>query len=340
MTGNASSAIQTFKERYAVECLPRGGVAVDLVHGGYFQLNETAALACAIMSEATDELGAETALAERMGVAEVDARSIIAHVLRNLSDPTPREEPVGPFRYKLEINGYGLWDREHLVLQIDVENRVMRLRTPSPSYAILDCVRAVAPKLLCLSGVTVMHASACVVGHSVLGFSGRSGAGKTTTVRAFTTAGASLVSEDLLILAGHDPSPSFYAQGERKVHAWTNEVADRLAADPEVPVSYTDLISAANGPRQRLDELWFLSSERRAAGSRTFQRRPLDAIEGTLSLLRNTFLGEADGGSWRRHLRASRYLAEQVSLFETTPPEGLVALTGAAADVYTTKSAS
>ena len=61
-------------------------------------------------------------------------------------------------------------------------------------------LRSVVPKLLALRGIRVLHASAVEIDGSLLVFSGQSGAGKTTSAKAFAQAGARLVSEDLLVL--------------------------------------------------------------------------------------------------------------------------------------------
>jgi len=61
----------------------------------------------------------------------------------------------------------------------------------TPSDAI-----AYPPKIMFTRGLSVLHAASCAVNGALIAFAGQSGAGKTTTVRAFVQQGAQPVTED------------------------------------------------------------------------------------------------------------------------------------------------
>ncbi|MDB4983194.1 MAG: hypothetical protein JWM82_3946, partial [Myxococcales bacterium] len=125
--------------------------------------------------------------------------------------------------------------------------------------------------------------------------------------------------------------------GETAAHAWAAKAADALASHRGATVSFAALAAVGAGDVARLHELWFLSANRRVGD--TLLRRALAPAEGLLALLRNVFLGVADGAAWRRHLGIVHRLADELRLSEATPPSGLAPL-HAAARAYTTNSAS
>jgi hypothetical protein len=248
---------------------------------------------------------------------------------------------VGPFRYRRHEDGYALVDDDRIVLTLDASGRRLRLCVPAETlrFALVDYLRAVTPKLLTLRGTTVLHASACLLPDGLCAFSGRSGAGKTTTAHAFRAAGCELIAEDLLVLAGDgDERPRVLVDGERRAHAWARDAAARLAAAPaEVLACDAVASAAAPGPSHPLAAIWFVDAGRRRGDQLT--RRRLTVIDGALALMANNFLGADDTPSWRRHVRDTLAIAARVSLWEATPPSGLDQL-AAAARGYATKTAS
>jgi hypothetical protein len=335
---NAATKTGAFGARFAIECVEDGGVLVDLEGGGYFQLNITAAAACAALSETDSEDTAASRLAKRLGISDDKAKVILADVLRGLGGTSKREEPLGPFRYRRGGTGYGLQEGDKTILEVNVSRRMLLIRVPVETlrFPMLEYVRAVTPKLLGLAGITALHASACTLGERSLGFSGQSRAGKTTTMRAFAAAGASPISEDLVVFTKGDVVPTFYRGGEARVHAWAAETAERLLCANE-GISFSPLEGIAVGPTQQLHELWFLDGSRRRGDD--FNRIRLGPVAGLLALLRNTFLGEEEPEPWRRHLRVVRALAAKLTLFDATAPGGLEAL-AQAARTYVANSAS
>ena len=330
-----------FGDRFAVERVGDEGILIDLETGGYFQLNATATKACLALAESASATEATARAAQMLALPLERGAALLADVHAQLyQQPAARMEPVGPFRYRRHEDGYALVDDDRVVLTLDAGGRQLRLCVPVETlrFALVDYLRAVTPKLLYLHGITVLHASACVLPDGLCAFSGRSGAGKTTTAHAFRTAGCELVAEDLVVLAGANDEPRVLVDGERRAHAWARDAAAQIAVMPGATLDCDAVASAAApGPSLPLAAIWFVDTGRRHGDQ--FTRRPLTVIEGTLALMANNFLGADDTPSWRRHVRDTLAIAARVSLWEATPPSGLNQL-AAGARSYATKTAS
>jgi hypothetical protein len=232
-----------------------------------------------------------------------------------------------------------LEDQGQRVLEIDLRARTVAgcPKTTGLRFDLLEYVRAVTPKLLRAQGVMVLHASACRWADRVIAFSGPSGAGKTTTMRAFAAAGAAAICEDLVVLAAEQTPPSLYEAGEANAHAWAADTADRLRGDFRRSVSFTPLLEAARGATLPLGEIWLVDSSRRRGRSIALNR--LGKTASLIALLRNTFLGTDDVEVWRNHLRELHTLAELIPISETSLPQGLSSLADGVR-AYVTNSAS
>jgi hypothetical protein len=328
-----------FNARFAIECVDDGGVLMDLETGSYFQLNITAAQTCAILCEAADHEKATATLSARLGISSAEAAGVIAHVHGGLSRGGIRSESPSPFRYRKRGDGYVLLEGEAQILFIDLEQRRLRLTATSAGlrFKPIDYVRAVTPKLMGILGINVLHGATCILANRTVGFLGQSRAGKTSTMRAFASASATEVSEDLIVLRQDGPRPTIWTEGESRAHAWADETARDLGSIPGVEVSFEPLRATATGPSAHLDEIWFLDANRRA-GDR-FVRRPMGGAEGLVFLLNNAFLWADDPQVWRSHLANTRALREKLDLYETTAPHGLQELVRGAKD-YATNLAS
>jgi hypothetical protein len=333
--GSASA----FRDQFAVEPIGDGGVLIDLLTGSFFHLNATATRACLALQESRSGAEAVTHLAASMTLPLDEASSLLESVRAQLGEPGVRTEPIGPFRYRRHETGYALEERDRLILTMDHNGRTLRLhvRPDTLSFKMLDYIRAITPKLLHLRGVTVLHASACVLPEGLTAFAGRSGAGKTTTARAFEAAGAHLISEDLVVL-GRDSETAVVTGGEERAHAWAAATAAAMS-DRGVPDldcgGLADVVEA--GPTIPLRSIWFVDNARRQGDA--LERRPFTAVEGTLALLENNFLGSDGAERWREHVRSTHAIASRLTLWEVTPPDGLDRL-AAAARAYATKTAS
>jgi hypothetical protein len=201
-----------------------------------------------------------------------------------------------------------------------------------PSVPQLELyVQALAPKLLFQRGVSVLHASACLVAGRGIAFAGVSGAGKTTTARAFAEAGATLVSEDLLIFSPTQGPGMVVLGGESLVRAWAKGVAIQLGNGDGAGVPFPGtLLNAGEGPAVRLDRLLLLDRSRRAGTQ--FTTRTREEHEALAALLMHQFLGAGEPAACRRFIQAATGILLAVATQEATAPNGTELLRTAAAD--------
>lgn len=332
MTSEISIDPKTFRERYAVEWMSGGGLLVDLMSGSYFRLNPSAAEICRAILDGTSTAEVVEDIARRLRVALQEAEGLLRSLETALKTPTVREEPIGPFRYVRQVDSYDLMERGRAILTVDAKGRSLRLRSSLAdlNYPLVDYLRALTPKILRLRGIPVLHASACILADGALtGFSGKSGAGKTTTAQAFQAAGAHLVSEDLVVLSATGDVVA-YRNGEEIVHGWSARTAGVLLNRPESVIGCEELATAAEGAAMPLRTVWFVDSARREGAG--FQLRRLPTVDGFIALLGQSFLAAADAESLQGHLAHTRRLAEAVTLLEATAPDGLENLVRAAAN--------
>ena len=328
-----------FRDLFAIEPIGQDGVLIDLVTGSFFRLNPTATKACLALQASTSRAEAADRLVTSMALSPAEATSLLDSVLLELTKPGVRTELVGPFRYLRFEDGYALEEDGRVILTMDRTGRrlCLRARPDALAYKMLDYIRAITPKLLHLRGVTVLHASACVLTGGLTAFAGQSGAGKTTTARAFAATGSKLICEDLLVLAGGSQA-AVVVDGERRAHAWAAATADALSKGPDAELSCDGLADVCGpGSTIPLAAIWFVDRSRRTGAM--LQRRPFTAIDGALALLGSNFLGSDSPESWRRHIRETHAIAAQVALWEVTVPDGLDQL-ASAARAYATNTAS
>jgi hypothetical protein len=330
-----------FRERYAVQVLRDGGIAIDLSTGDVTRLNLTAAAICAALVTTDDPSAVAEDVAARLGTTRENAVRAIESTIAALARPAPRRKPAGAFHYQVarEGDGYDLMFEGTKRLWVSADGRFMRaLRDPSMRESQLyEYVRSVAPKLLFLRGAGVVHGAACLTGTGLLAFCGESGAGKTTTVRAFVEAGARPVSEDLLLLASVSP-PSIYASGEKAVHAWARSAAVSLSAVPDQDFSTGDLDKVLTGDVLPIDQIWMIAADRRTPSERLLPSR-IGATDSLVALMGTLFLGAASADGWRRFLTLTGQIAAGVPVFDTPVPNGIDRLR-AAARSYTESSTS
>jgi len=193
MIQTPSPAIGSFAERYLLAHFPSGGVIVDLVTGNYFRVNTSAAVICEILRSTDDRARALSHVGQELGIDPEEAGRALSGVIATLSAPSVRGEIQGSYHFFPAGDGYELWHGDHRVLQVDGGSLEIRLASGAETTNVAQLelyVRALAPKLLFQGGVTVLHASACLAAGTLIAFAGLSGAGKTTTAKAFGDAGA------------------------------------------------------------------------------------------------------------------------------------------------------
>lgn len=316
-----------FADRYLVASFPSGGVVVDLETGNYFRVDSIAAAACAALSDGEADSAVDK-LARHLSVERPHAGRIIADTLKALAAAPVVGTPAGPYHFHREDDGFGLWhDGKRVVVVSDGE---LEITVPADGRGPLleFYMRAVAPKILFIRGVSVLHASACAAHGKLIAFAGMSGAGKTTTARAFVDSGARSISEDLVVLRPGAHRPSVVLDGEARVHAWAKSISARLAAG-QAKAPSTDLFAVADGLHAPLDVVHFLDVSRRHAGS-TFELRRMGGPEGLLALMANDFLGDSSRDGWRRYFLLAQSMAASLDLIEANAPTGIPKLAGAA----------
>ena len=317
-----------FHTRYAWARHPTGGVVVDLGSGNYYRVNATAALICDALLAGGD---ATARVARDLNVSREEAATVIAEVTDELSRPAVRRPPPGAYHFLGVDHGYILVHGDRTVLAVDARGETIRLPSTDPlgDPTVLEFyVRALAPKLLFQRQVMVLHASACLSGAGrLIAFAGLSGAGKTTTARAFAAAGLRLVSEDLLVFQPGDGNSRVALQGETYVQSWARGITERLLENrSSVPVG--DLSGAVRGPDAPVETILCLDRNRRA-GER-LSTQTMDGPDALVALMTHTFLGAREPEHWRRYLAATSALVTAVHVREATAPQGVESLMDAA----------
>src|SRR6185503_8517341 len=154
----------------------------------------------------------------KMGLPASEAAARVASVQETLNAGAMREPVAGPFHYATRPDGSSVFGEDQRdIFWVDGDRTTIRLlpgiltelRAPLSEY-----LRSLMPKLLALLEVPLLHASACIIQSDLLALSGKSGAGKTTTIRALGDAGAAVVSEDLVVLDSGADAPRVYLGGE------------------------------------------------------------------------------------------------------------------------------
>jgi hypothetical protein len=332
-----------FASRYLLARYGSGGVVVDLESGNYYRVNRTAALVCDALSREPDRIAAATSIAADLRIDAREAESVLDEVVAGLNGAGRRGEIQGSYHFFPTPGGYELRHGAARVLELDADGSSVRIAPGAPPTTPPQMelyVRALAPKLLFQNQISVLHASCCAlgaVGGRLVAFAGVSGAGKTTTVRAFRDAGATLISEDLVVLSPDRTSAAVLTEGEQRIHAWADTIARRLLDHPDRPLSTTALTQqAVRGPTVRLHSILFIDRSRRDGTE--FRDDPVEAPDALAELLRHDFLGD-EVGTWRRFFESAVALLDQIDARLFCAPARLDGL-AAAAGRYISRTAS
>jgi hypothetical protein len=320
----------TSGERYALVQFGRDGLLLDLASGNVFHLNESASLVWAGSLEGESAGAVAETLARRYGLPLAVAQADVALALTLAPDTSTIDEADGPYRYGRCDAGYVFSRGDRPLIVVDENgDRVSAVDGDAVPPDIAMVLQAVAPKLLALRGHLVLHASAVLLDETLVAFSGRSGAGKTTTARTLARAGAQLLCEDKLLMRTTGGRIDVMTDGERRIMAWVAAAASELSAGRSVPCGALD--DAARGESRPLDGVAFLDASRR--GGLTISAAPLDRARATRALFANTFHGSDRPADWRRHLEEAANATDRVDVYEITVPDGLAVLESAAADL-------
>jgi hypothetical protein len=328
-----------FRNEFALAAVPGGGVVLNVARGSYWALNGSAAAILEEFDRATDQRDAIVNVVRRLGIDERHAARDLATVLSTLNTEGVRQEPLDPFRYRLaEGGGYNLWQGDMRVLHVSPDGTSIQLVADPAALPLrlYDYTSAVAPKVMFLLGMAVLHGSSCrAPDGTLLCMCGKSRAGKTTTARTLSRCGYPLESEDLLVLGPDLSAPRVFVRGEATVNRWSIEIADAMQATNR-PLATEDLFAAHSGQTRPLGRFWFLDVARRRE---RFLLRPLTPAQALPNVMNNQFLGAGAKQEWRRHLSVAQALASAVPASEAHLPNGLERLEQALRS-YTTSSAS
>jgi hypothetical protein len=320
---------EALRARFDVIEVDGEGILLDREGGGVYRLNRTA---CEIWTalaagQSITEISAQ--LCQRFGLdvhqAERDTRAALQEI-----PEAPLKPSADPYRWSVTAHGYGFFEGENLVCGIDAGGRSLRLAAgarPTEAQA-RGHLKAVVPKILALRDVFVLHASAVEFDDSLLVFSGRSGAGKTTSARAFTRAGARLIAEDLLVLASSPAGPRAVVGGEPAIRAWIAEQGARLARAPEESVSCEPLLDCVDGPSLPISRILLIDADRRLGDQ--IRLEPLARPDALVALLESAYFASADARQWSARVVPLRDLVARVATSRVTMPDGLPALAAAA----------
>jgi hypothetical protein len=319
---------ETAANRYALASLPEGGLLLDLESGALVELNRTAAFIWRQLLGGQVPDAIASSIAARHGVDVARARADVAAALTPvIPPPAPPED----YHFQRTDGGYLQLYRGRPDLELDATGAEVTVAVPVSERRprrLGNSLRAIVPKILSLRGHTVLHASAVLAQGRLLAFSGRSGAGKTTTARALAHRGATLVSEDKLLLRATADGALAWRNAEPYIETWLIQATLSLVADGRVACPSLD--EAVRGEQVPIAEIGFLDVVPRQGGQLVVRR--MGVQETASASFRGMFLGTALAAGWRRQLEAAAAFATCVPGYAVKMPEGLPEL-GHAAEV-------
>lgn len=312
--------------RFALASLVDEGVLLDLHRGAFYRINLAAARICREWLEGkapeaiARELARSYSISESQALHDVD--SVFARVF------CEREvRSVNPIAFTREAQKLRMeWNGQPLCWLDPAAERLDLCSAPCEPLGveIAALLLWAAPHLLALYSQDVLHASAVALPEGVLAFCGPSGAGKTTLAQLATDQGASLVSEDLVLVAW-SPEPHAVADGESALRGWVAEQSPVLATQGWIRTA--GILEATCGARVPLRAVHFLDGAR--SSQPAIERTPLSPAAALVELLRNGFAELAQPAIWRQLLKGSERLVHAVEMFHLRCPEGLDVLRNA-----------
>jgi hypothetical protein len=321
---------------YALVKVESDGLLLDLVSGNLFHLNESAVFVWERSLRGELSAAISEALVNRYGVPLATAQQHVAAAL-DLDDATAETiVPTGQYSYRRSRSGYSLLRDGVSLLAIDEYGASVALaRAGSVSSTELPAVlQGVAPKVMSLRSHVVIHAAAVVLGNGIVAFSGKSGAGKTTTAKALARAGSDLICVDKMVVRRVGEKTEGFIAGEAAIMEWVAEAAALLVQGKEAGCDQLD--RAAVGAAMPINAIGFLDAARRAGTAIT--PRPLSRAETTRALFANSFFGSAVADDWAKRLDATAAMARAINGYDMTVPDGLLHLEAAARTVVERQS--
>jgi Coenzyme PQQ synthesis protein D (PqqD) len=324
--------------RFVLETFSDGGLLLDLESEILFSLNATAAFIWAHALEGMRSKEVADRLVAKFDVHPSVAETDVAIVLTLTCAEAIAQHPAD-LQYETTSDGYRLSADGVPLMEIAPSGRALRALSECHPIDLGVHLRALAPKLVTLLGASVLHASAVMrTGAGIVAFLGPSGAGKTTTARAFVHDGWRPVSEDKLVLRLDGESVAVALGGEALIAAWIKETRDRLlVTGPQQWCDASALADVATGPERPISDVILLDGTRRAGAG--IQLRRLSPFEAAGKIFHHGFYGSAKPEEWRRQIRLAAMIARTARTFAAVMPDGLDVLMAAAAR-YTEITAS
>lgn len=323
-------------ERYSLALVESGSLLLDVASGGLFSLNQSATLIWSAHLRGSTRPEIAGLLSETFGIDLTDGIEQVEMALdldRHEESPT---QVFGDFRYEKSPDGYALKRGPDVMLCVNDEGNVIRLPPGAPDdrVSVSAALQAIAPKLLALHDHVVLHASAVLMGGTIIAFCGESGAGKTTTARSLQRAGAKLVSEDKLVIRVQDRNAEALIGAEDAIRTWTEAATAEMLRVREMRRDDLDRVDAMQP--FPISEIGFISAARRSGRFITaVDMTPLDTASATF---RNAFYGTDLPDHWSRRLQSAAKLALTVRGYSLTLPGGLEALEAATPGLVRRKS--
>lgn len=307
-----------------------GGVLLDLRSGALLQLNKTAAF---VWNRYLSGDSPEVIAGRLTEEFPVDLDRAESDVARTLNPQVPANSaPLGPpgLRYRhtektcdFSVNGIP-------VLEMTPTGDAIRTCGDPNSEALYHHLRSVSPKILALQGVFVLHASAVQSSQQgITAFAGESGAGKTTTARAFASAGKPLICEDKLVLHPDGDRLLAFADAEAALESRLVELHSMLKHSR--PLSWCDtrgLRGILQGPPVPIERVLVIDEGRRAGT--TIETERMGETASLVAAFVNAFHGSSSVDEWRRQFASAATLIRTTPVFLATVPRGIDRLLPAA----------
>jgi hypothetical protein len=328
-----SSHFSSFTDRFALAPLDGAGVLLDLLTGGVYELNAGAAQICMALARGEAEAAIVERLARSFGLSRATAVHDVRTVLAQLTQLAAETQVIRPphlLTFEATADGFLMRYRGQAILRIDPSGRSLVYEADPGQIGIepILLLRWAVPHLLALQHQPVLHGSAVQHGEGVLAFSGYTGAGKTTLARQFAAIGATLVSEDLLVISCEQDVPAVFVEGETVLHNWAAEQSPQLMGGGTVRIDADGLREAVRGATLPLHELLLVDRGRRSGAVIATQSLP--PAEALVCLLEHGFGEVPHRKVWAELLETCRIIASASSIRRATLPQGLEALQAAA----------
>lgn len=317
----------TFPDRYVLSDFDDGAVLFDLQSGTLFQLNATAAMVWRLNLSGSDPDAIARSLMDRFTLEYSAAREDVNRVLAAARSEAQWDVLPTNCRYELGSHDcYRLIVDDSTALEVRLSALGVRKKRPLAPHELDLYLRIIAPKIISLSGSSVLHASAVTrPDGTAVAFLGKSGAGKTTTARMFGRAGWSVLCEDKLVVEEHDGRLCAIVGAEPRIATWILNARSGLAAAPiDVWYDAEPLAQTASGPTRTLTDFFILDAQRRVGAAFDLER--LSQASAVAEIFQHSFFGSAASERWRHHIHLASQLARQATTYRATAPASLEAL--------------